>query len=295
MRARDNSQQAAMEVLDLPRFEGALAQLRPRYASAEPFPHIVLDNFLLSEVSGRAIDEFSAVDPGCWINYLHVNERKLANTDLQTWGPALRAVGQQLNSPEFVRALGELTGIPDLRVDKTLHGGGLHQSMPGGFLNIHADFTVHPQHRHWRRRVNLLLYFNEDWPAHYGGDLELWSCDMKRRVETIAPLANRAVIFNTDPDSFHGHPEPLRCPSGTARWSMALYYYTVEDKPQVRATHYRPRPREGPRAALIHMDNLALRVYDRVQRLSGFSDQAAGRVLKRLHRTRRKRGDNPPA
>jgi hypothetical protein len=287
VQARDDGQQAAMEVLDLPRFEGALAQLRPKYASSEPFQHIVLDNFLLPEVARRAIDEFGAVDPESWINYLHVNERKLANRDIEAWGLTLRAVAQRLNSPDFVRALGELTGISDLHVDETLHGGGLHESMPGGFLNIHADFTVHPEHRHWRRRVNLLLYFNEDWPAHYGGDLELWSRDMKQCVETVAPLANRAVIFNTDPDAFHGHPEPLRCPPGTARWSLALYYYTVEDNPQVRATHYRPRPREGPRAALIYLDNLALRVFDRVKRLLGVSDQAAGRVLKSLHRTRR--------
>ena len=38
----------------------------------------------------------------------------------------------------------------------------------GGFLNIHADFTVHPLKPAWRRRVNILLYFNEKWPEAYG-------------------------------------------------------------------------------------------------------------------------------
>ena len=31
---------------------------------------------------------------------------------------------------------------------------------------------------------------------------------MSRCVRRILPRFNRAVVFNTDPDSFHGHPEP---------------------------------------------------------------------------------------
>ena len=39
------------------------------------------------------------------------------------------------------------------------------------FSDVHADFTVHPHHRTWQRRANLLLYLNEDWKPEYGGDL----------------------------------------------------------------------------------------------------------------------------
>jgi hypothetical protein len=67
-------------------------------------------------------------------------------------------VADELNSPEFVEWLSELTGIPGLIADTDLEGGGLHQSGRGGFLNIHADFTMHHYHKHWRRRVNLILY-----------------------------------------------------------------------------------------------------------------------------------------
>jgi Rps23 Pro-64 3,4-dihydroxylase Tpa1-like proline 4-hydroxylase len=102
-----------------------------------------------------------------------------------------------LNSPPFVDFLEKLTGIDDLLVDESMEGGGLHQSLRGGFLNIHADFTVHPHYRRWRR-VNLLLYLNAEWPEEYGGELELWSTDMKRREEKVAPIGNRVVIFNTD-------------------------------------------------------------------------------------------------
>ncbi len=137
--------------------------------------------------------------------------------------------------------------------------------------------------------MNLLLYLNDGCPAEYGGGLELWSTAMKRCVEKIAPLGNRVVIFNTDADAFHGHPEPLQCPPGVARQSMALYYFTAEEDPVVRSTEYRARPGEGPRSLLIYAAKQAWRAYDRVKRRLGISDQAVSRLLGRLQRFRRRR------
>ena len=119
--------------------------------------------------------------------------------------------------------LEKLTGIPNLKADHSLEGGGLHQSKRGGFLNIHADFTIHPHKTNWQRRVNVLLYLNEDWKDEYGGFLELWSRDMKRMEQSISPIFNRCVIFNTDKDSFHGLPEPIKCPEEMTRKSSSVY------------------------------------------------------------------------
>jgi hypothetical protein len=215
-----------------------------------------------------------------------VNERKFSNTDPQAWGPTLQTVLGELNSPRFVTFLSEMTGIPDLMADESLEGGGLHRSVKGGYLNIHADFTVHPRHRQWRRRVNLLLYLNEDWPEEYGGDLEFWSSDMKRCMTRTAPVGNRVVIFTTDADSFHGHPEPLRCPEGVSRRSLALYYFTEEEAPVERSTDYRARPGDGRRRLSIYLDKEALRMFDRMKRHLGLSDEAGSAFLKRLERIR---------
>ncbi|MGH9033318.1 MAG: hypothetical protein ACRDZV_14440, partial [Acidimicrobiia bacterium] len=49
---------------------------------------------------------------------------------------------------------------------------------------------------------------------------------------------------------FHGHPEPLTCPDGMSRKSIALYYFTV-DRPEgetmedKNATLFFPRPGES--------------------------------------------------
>lgn len=281
MLANDPARRAAP--VDFDKLEARLPELRERYVNASPFPHIVLEDFLDPEVAGAAIGSFPTLDPE-WLSFVHVNERKYSNIDPATWAEPLRLVLDDLQSPRFVSFLKELTGIDNLLIDDTLEGGGLHQTPSGGFLNIHADFTVHPKKRTWRRRVNLLLYLNAEWPDSYGGQLELWSRDMKTLERKVAPIANRVVIFNTDHDSYHGHPEPLTCPPSTTRRSLALYYFTAEDAPAVHSTDYRARPGDGPRSILIYADKELLRAYDWIKRRSGISDATASRWLRRFGR-----------
>lgn len=276
------------QILDFERYEANIEQLRAQYRTAQPFPHIVIDDFLEPEAARAAIAEFPPLDQERWNNYIHINERKFSNTDPSEWGPTLQRTLDTLNSPRFVDLVGALVGEDDLIADPSLEGGGLHLSKPGGYLNIHADFTVHPHHRDWQRRVNIILYLNEDWKPEYGGDIELWATDMKECVQKVSPVANRALIFSTDETSFHGHPEPLRCPEGVARQSLALYYFTLERDPLVRSTEYRPRPGDGARSVLIYLDKHALRLYDWTKRRLGLSDQAASTLLRQRDRLRRK-------
>jgi hypothetical protein len=42
------------------------------------------------------------------------------------------------------------------------------------------------------------------------------------------------VIFETTPTSYHGIPDPIRCPPGRARLSLASYYYTEYPGPHDR-------------------------------------------------------------
>jgi hypothetical protein len=276
------------KIVDLTRLEQLLPELHSRYVAARPFPHIVLEDFLAPDAAAQAASEFPKIDDESWINYFHLNERKSANPNMETWQPTLQAIAEELNSPGFVSFLSRLTGIDDLFPDVSMEGGGLHQSLTGGYLNVHADFTVHPLHREWRRRVNLLLYLNTDWQEEYGGGLELWGKDMSRCEQRILPVGNRAVIFTTDADSFHGHPDPMRCPEGVARRSLALYYFTVDDHPFVRSTEYRARPGDGARSILIYLDKQAIRLYDRAKRRLRISDSRTNELLKKIRRSGRR-------
>ena len=76
-------------VVDLERLERQLPRLSKTYASAQPFPHIVLDDFLTPEVARRAAQEFPSVDHDNWISFMHVNERKFSHPDIHAWGKTL--------------------------------------------------------------------------------------------------------------------------------------------------------------------------------------------------------------
>ncbi|MDQ3844069.1 MAG: 2OG-Fe(II) oxygenase, partial [Bacteroidota bacterium] len=259
------------QIINLERFSYRLNELETAYQSAQPYPHIQIDNFLEEEAAIRAMNEFPGVTDEGWIHYVHVNEKKHGLNKMDRLPPFIRQVIEQLNTPEFCEFLSELTGIPNLLPDEMLEGGGLHQSGRGGFLNIHADFTVHPHKRHWRRRVNLLVYLNQDWKPEYRGELELWEKDMSRCVQSILPVFNRAVIFNTDEDSYHGLPDPIQCPEDMTRKSIALYYFTEERNvlPKKRSTNYRARPKDGLKSVLIWLDKEMVAAYSNIKSLLG--------------------------
>lgn len=280
MNAPATTLQTPFSLLDIHQLADKLPVLREAYMSARPYPHIHIDGFLDENLARQAREAFPEVRDAGWIHYVHVNERKHGLNKMDLLPPFIRELIRELNQPAFVALLSELTGIPGLLADDSLEGGGLHQSQRGGFLNVHADFTVHPHRRTWQRRVNLLIYLNEDWQPEYGGDLELWERDMSRCTTKIAPLFNRAVIFNTDADSYHGFPEPIQCPEGVTRKSIALYYFTEEPTPPVmRSTNYRARPGDGLKAVLIWMDKRLVGLYTRVKGALGINDDAVSRVL----------------
>ncbi|MBF4767392.1 2OG-Fe(II) oxygenase [Nocardioides agariphilus] len=276
--------------VDYDRLDRDLPQLRASYAVATPFPHVVIDGVLVPEVFERAAEEFPAMRDESWNGYLHVNETKYSNTSPDTWGPTLQAVAREFCSPRFVSYLTRLTGIEELIPDWTMDGGGLHQTLRGGHLNIHADFSTHHTHENWARRVNILLYLNREWHDEWGGRLELWDKEMTACQARVTPAGNRMLVFTTSDDSFHGHPDGLTCPDDMARRSMALYYFTEEDHVVRRSTNYRARPEDGWRRIAIGADRVALDFYDRAKRRLGISDEKVQSALARLHRVRRKRG-----
>ena len=120
----------------------------------------------------------------------------------------------------------------------------LSRDRRGGKLGIHADFRINEQ-LHLHRRLNVIIYLNEGWRPEWGGALELWDREMTAKVREVLPVFNRCVIFNTDADSFHGHPDPLATPEGVFRRSIALYYYTASQRDLQRGAEHLddvPRP-----------------------------------------------------
>jgi len=272
-----------VQVIDFERIEQVAEQERRVFVEADPYPHVVFDDFLPAETARAVHAEFERSEAG-WKHYNHYNERKFALTDIAQMLPATQALFEAFQSDRFVRFIESLTGIEDLLSDPDLDGAGLHRSSRGGFLNLHVDFLSHTKNRHWSRQVNLLLYLNPDWREEWGGELELWDSELKRCPRKVAPAFNRCVIFQTCAGSYHGHPTPLACPEGTSRKSIALYYFRDEGQAQeLSSTHYRGRP-DDPlhKKALILADRGALRFYSFLKRYTPIDDRLVSKILKKL-------------
>lgn len=217
------------------------------YQEAEPYPHIVLDDFLKEDLAKELLMEFPRVSDD-WYDYDNPFEKKKALDKLDKLPINFQFALMSLNSGAFVKFLESMTGIKGLISDPHLRGGGLHQIERDGFLGVHEDFNYHQDLKLYRR-LNVLIYFNREPKKSYGGELELWDKDMKECVRQIEPSFNRMVCFNT-PNANHGHPNPWRGPS--TRRSMALYYYSVEpaDSDPHHSTMFKRRPSDAIDPAL---------------------------------------------
>ena len=219
-----------------------------QYITADPFPHAVIDNFLPEEVAEEVLANFPDKSSEEWIQFQNAREKKLANNEDALMPPFIRHLLGQFNSAAMCTFVEKLTGIEGIIPDPYFWGGGQHQIERGGYLKIHADFNMQKKLR-LDRRVNLLVYFNKDWEEAYGGHFELWDKDMEHCVQKILPIFNRCAVFSTTSTSYHGHPEPLTCPEGRSRKSLALYYYTQgrpeEEQNDFHTTLFKQRPGEG--------------------------------------------------
>ena len=213
-----------------------------RYQSAEPYNHICIDNFLPQDVIDRVRADIKSLEEA-ERSFDGTHEKLKSQYSPDRLPDYTRHLFQAFNSRPFIRFLEEMTGIQGLIPDPYFIGAGIHKTLNGGFLDIHADFNLHKRMR-VERRLNVLIYLNPDWKEEYGGSFEVWDKDMKTKAASFVPIQNRMVCFSTASDTFHGNPEPVNHPNGEPRQSIALYYYTAtwDDTRFEHSTLFKPRP-----------------------------------------------------
>jgi hypothetical protein len=218
------------------------ADLAELYSAGDPFPHIVIDDFLPEPVLRRCLEEFGSDAGNSGRQYDRDQERLKKEYRPDELSPAVRNLFYTFNSLPFIRVIENISGIKGLIPDPYFRGGGFHEISNGGHLSVHADFNHHVS-MNLERRINLLIYLNDGWEDAYGGQLELWANDMSKCVKSIVPVFNRAVMFNTTSFSNHGNPTPVNHPAGQTRKSIALYYYTAtwDDTKRSHTTQFRAR------------------------------------------------------
>ncbi|MDC0302893.1 2OG-Fe(II) oxygenase [bacterium] len=226
-----------MHRLDPSRLSYQASSVVDGFNTAAPFAHAVLDDFLPQAHAASLARDFPTPQDPIWSDWRkreghQYGKQGTRNSD-QFWRlpDYLYFSLLEFNSSIFLRFLEDLTGLCSLIPDPYFQGGGLHQIVNGGILDIHTDFNDYRRLGLFRR-LNVLLYLTSDWEDGDGAELELWDGPPPdgRCVKKVAPIFNRLVVFKTDKTSFHGHTTEWQ-PLDRTRRSIALYYYTRDPEP----------------------------------------------------------------
>ncbi len=229
-----------LKIFDKKNYARLAFNSKKKYKQNKPFPHIYFDNFLPKDVAitlSKEYPKIKDVDHN-WKTHKNNNVIRYFLEDSSLYKNNLKLFSMIISSRNFLLFLETLTGIDSIIPDPFFIGGGAMATSKGGFLNVHADFNYHHKLQSWRR-INVLFYLTPKWKKNWGGNLEFWSKDKKKKIREIEPMFNRVVIFNTTSKSFHGQPKPLSCPTNVSRNVFSAFYYSsVKDKDSLSEPHF---------------------------------------------------------
>jgi len=205
--------------------EEGRSKLKKEFDDAKPYRHLVLDNFLNEPVALEVNENFPGVEE-LKTHWKGLNENKMEGSDFGIFHPVFSTIKEKLTTPEFYKWITDVTGIEEVFITDDQMGSGIHQGTNGSFLDIHIDFNIH-HIKNVHRRLNLLIYLEQNWKEEYGGSLEMWNADMTNCDKMVLPQFNRCVIFETSEISYHGYSK-ITLPEGVTRKSFFAYFYTNE-------------------------------------------------------------------
>ena len=148
-------------MLNINRFD--INELKKEFSQGNPFPFIVIDNFLDADFLKEVENDVRNLDEKDWYdrstNFSHINSepdsyvqsKKVAlNIRCQIPEKPNRVI-DLFSSLEMVDFIEQVTGIKELEVDPSFLGGGIHRTKKDGRLAVHADFNIHPVTNKYRR------------------------------------------------------------------------------------------------------------------------------------------------
>ncbi len=220
--------------------EDHLPILRNSFENATPFRHLIIDEFLETSFADNILKFFPPL-LSMKTHYTGMNERKAEDTNFEKLDRDFTVLHEALSSVEFLNWLEAITSIGPIQTINDRLSYGLHQGGNRSFLDIHIDYNIHPIQK-LRRKINLLIFFNPQWEAQWGGYLEFWDSKIENRIQHIAPQFNRAVIFECSEISFHGYSR-MTMPDDITRKSYYQYYFTpIAENTHFHDTIFKPRP-----------------------------------------------------
>ena len=224
------------------------------FKKPNPFRHVAIDNFLDEPSLNALCSEFPPFDNEKAKNEFGILGPKCVHTDIAAISKSYNIFDKHIRSADFINVIEKITGIEGLVIDRNMYGGGTHENINNAELDVHVDFNYDTE-TDYHRRLNLLLYLNEDWDEKWGGAIEIISnpldfYNQDYSSQSYNCIKNRCLIFETNEYSWHGF-KKINIPNekaGASRKLISIYFYT-KDRPEdeVVANHgtfYFPYPPE---------------------------------------------------
>jgi hypothetical protein len=192
------------------------AALRATPLATDPFPHMVVANFVPLEALHAVIADLPAL-----------GKRGSFPADALTLGPNARALMDEMEGPQLRQAIGERFGLDldDSPTMVTLRGWTNDRD---GY--IHRDSTA--------KRVTVLLYLNpatDAWAQHEGClRLLRGPDDLADYAVEVPPVNGTLLVFPNGPAAWHGHKRFTG-----QRFSVQLNYMTTDAKARSELRRHR--------------------------------------------------------
>ena len=215
--------------------------------NTQPISYILIDNFLNDTTYKIISKEYPDKPDKTWWKYENPLEVKYANDNISEYPENTQNLFYALSHHKIITKLENIFNIPNLEYDPYCHGGGLHMMPKYGRLNMHLDYEIHPI-TNKKRRLNIILYMNDEWNESWNGDTQLWDKAMSKCMVKSFPKGNRALIFVTNDNSWHGIPDKIICPEDVFRKTIAFYYVSENDNKKLeyrRKASFVKRPNDN--------------------------------------------------
>jgi len=217
------------------------------FTNSIPFNHVIIDNFFTPEVADKLSEEFPDYNDTSIAEHMNALENKKSFNHWNRFPSCTYRAFMEFGRESFLCQMKNMVQSYELIFDYGLNGGGWHMHSKGGNNNIHLDYNLHPK-MGMQRKLNIIVYLTKDWKPEWGGGLELWSHNPEtnqplRCEKVVDNIYNRAIIFDTTQNSWHGLPNYIDCPENVVRKSIAAYYL----QPAPSTTENRVRALFSPR------------------------------------------------
>lgn len=242
------------------RIREARAEMSAQWSRSAPVRHCFVDDLLPRE---QVLSLYEQLPPESQlVRKESLREHKAVGVDLERYAETVGAHLLAFQDPEVVAAIAEVTGLAALEPDPSLYASGISLMRRGDFLNPHLD-NSHDGDQRLYRALNLLFYITPDWRLENGGNLELWTPELKSPA-VIESRFNRLVIMGTDDRSWHSVQHVV---ADRSRVCLSNYYFSAVSPSGYEyrnVTSFRGRPEDGWKRIVLRVDAAMLNVIGRM-------------------------------